>query len=132
MPWIRSADPRWQRGAAAVEMAIIMPLLLLFIAGIVDFGRFFLLEIQMTNAVREGARAAIVSPADVTPRVLAAAPFVDPANVSVTPCAGAGTNAEVTATDPTFTWILLDPALSLFGGGVTLLPEAKAVMRCEG
>jgi Flp pilus assembly protein TadG len=51
---------RLERGAAAVEMAIILPLLVLLLGGMVDYGRFFFTQIQLTNAAREGARAAIV------------------------------------------------------------------------
>lgn len=123
-----------QRGAAAVEMAILLPFLFLVIAGIIDFGRFFFEGIQLANAAREGARAAVVSDVDVTGRVKAAAPAI-PGGVAVaiTPCAGAGTNATVVASDPTFEWILLKPALNLFGAGA-VLPQATstAVMRCGG
>lgn len=134
-PRARRGDGRRQRGAAAVEMAIMMPLLLLVLAGIVDFGRFFFTEIQLANAAREGARAAVVSEVgvDVTPRVLAAAPAVTGLMVDVEPCAGADGDATVTAAQPDFEWILLEPALNLFGAG-TALPEATstAVMRCGG
>lgn len=121
-----------ERGAVAVEMAIVLPLLLLVIGGIIDFGRFFLAEVQLANAAREGARAAIVSELDVTARVEAAAPVINGLTVTFTPCAGSGTNATVTAAGD-FDWILLEPALSFFGGGATTLPAttATAVMRCE-
>jgi len=46
------------RGAAAVEMALVMPLLILMIMGIIDFGRIFNGEIQLSQAAREGARIA--------------------------------------------------------------------------
>ena len=125
-------DRRRQRGAAAVEMAIIMPLLLLFIAGIVDFGRYFLTEIQLTNAVREGARVAVIgeSSADVITRVETAAPVV--AGLAVTtPRLCPGTDAEVVATGD-FNWILLEPAMNFFGAASALPPAtATAVMRCE-
>ena len=49
-----------ERGAAAVEMALVLPILLLLVGGIIDFGRFFFTQVQITNAAREGARAAII------------------------------------------------------------------------
>ncbi|KRE39435.1 hypothetical protein ASG73_03690 [Janibacter sp. Soil728] len=114
-------------------MAIVLPLLLLVIAGIVDFGRFFLTEIQLTNAVREGARAAVIgeTPANIILRTQTAAPVV--AGLAVTtPQLCPGTDAEVRATAD-FDWILLEPAMSMFGAAGAL-PEAKAtaVMRCGG
>jgi Flp pilus assembly protein TadG len=47
-----------ERGANLVEMALIMPLLLLLIAAIADFGRAFNSYIVINNAAREGARFA--------------------------------------------------------------------------
>ena len=45
-------------GAAAVEMALVLPLLLLLVFGIVDFGRALNLQITLTQAAREGVRPA--------------------------------------------------------------------------
>ena len=57
----RRRTPRSRReiGAAAVEFALILPILLLLLGGIVDYGRFFFTQVQLTNAAREGARAGI-------------------------------------------------------------------------
>ena len=82
------------RGAAAVEFALLLPVVFLIIAGIVDFGTVFFTKIELTNAAREGARAAVVtgtSVANVQARATAAAPgvngFAAPAP-SVCPSAG--------------------------------------------
>ena len=48
---------RRERAAAAVEMAIVLPLLLLIVGGIIDFGRFFYTQNIVVNAAREGARS---------------------------------------------------------------------------
>ena len=50
--------PRGERGAALVEFALVLPLLLVVIAGIVDFGFLFQRYEVVTNAAREGARLA--------------------------------------------------------------------------
>lgn len=47
---------RGERGAAAVEFALLLPFLLLIIGAIVDFGRFFYAQNITVNAAREGAR----------------------------------------------------------------------------
>jgi hypothetical protein len=44
-----------------VELALVMPLLLWFALGILDFGRVFYTYIGITNAAREGARCATLS-----------------------------------------------------------------------
>lgn len=46
-----------ERGAAIVEMAIVLPLLLLLVFGIVEFGRAYMTDISVTHAAREGSRA---------------------------------------------------------------------------
>lgn len=125
-----------ERGAAAVEMAIVLPLLLLVIAGIVDFGRFFMTEIQLTNAAREGARVAVIGQpqSSIVARVETAAPVVEDLAVTTSPLCPAGVDGDVTVTaTATFDWILLDPAMSMFGASGAL-PQAKAeaVMRCGG
>ena len=55
----RSGESR-ARGAAAVEMAIMAPLLILLFGGIISFGLFFFLKNNMVNAAREGTRALAV------------------------------------------------------------------------
>jgi hypothetical protein len=49
---------RRDRGAAAVETALVLPILLLIVFGIIDFGRMLNAQINLTEAAREGARAA--------------------------------------------------------------------------
>lgn len=50
-----------ERGAAAVEFAIILPLLILILFGIIEFGLLLYNKQMITNASREGARAGIVA-----------------------------------------------------------------------
>lgn len=47
-----------QRGAAAVEFALVLPILFLLVFGIVDFGLYINAASVAGNAAREGARAA--------------------------------------------------------------------------
>ncbi len=57
-PIIASKRNSNERGAALVEFALSLPLLLVVIAGIVDFGFVFQRYEVITNAAREGARFA--------------------------------------------------------------------------
>lgn len=52
------------RGQAVVELALALPLLALLLFGIIDFGLGLSARVQVTNAVREGARLASVRWAD--------------------------------------------------------------------
>ena len=47
---------RNERGAAMVEMALVLPIVILLFLGMVDFGRALFLYNNLTNAAREGAR----------------------------------------------------------------------------
>lgn len=47
-------------GVSAVEFAIVLPVLILFLFGIIEFGILFYDKAVITNASREGARAGIV------------------------------------------------------------------------
>jgi Flp pilus assembly protein TadG len=83
---VRSRD---DRGAELVELALVLPVLLLVLGGIVDFGFLFKDFQVVANAAREGARVALLptsGAADVQTRVdsyLSAGGLV-PANATVT------------------------------------------------
>ncbi len=49
-----------ERGAAAVEFALLLPVLLMILFGIIEFGMIMYGREVVTNASREGARAGIV------------------------------------------------------------------------
>lgn len=49
-----------ENGAAAIEFALVLPILVLLVCGIIEFGLLFYNKQMITNASREGARAGIV------------------------------------------------------------------------
>lgn len=51
---------RRDRGAAAVEFALVMPVLFLLLMGILNFGLWFNDSLQLRQGVREAARQAVV------------------------------------------------------------------------
>jgi Flp pilus assembly protein TadG len=57
---VRGKTRRREKGAAAVEFAIVLPLLLVLAFGIIEFGFLIYNKAMITNASREGARAGIV------------------------------------------------------------------------
>lgn len=50
--------PRSERGQSLVEFALVLPLLLVFLLGVADFGRVFTASITVEAAARNGAEAA--------------------------------------------------------------------------
>jgi Flp pilus assembly protein TadG len=63
---------RRERGASLVELSLVLFILILLVAGVIDFGRVFNHYIVITNASREGARSASLRP-DLKDRIVAAA-----------------------------------------------------------
>jgi Flp pilus assembly protein TadG len=61
---MRSSRRAGQRGAAAVEFALVLPFLMLIVLGTIDWGYFFFVEQIVTNAAREGARVGSLTPND--------------------------------------------------------------------
>jgi Flp pilus assembly protein TadG len=131
---------RRDRGAAAVEMALVLPILLLLVFGIIDFGRMLHTQIQLSEAAREGARAATIqnTSAAATARV-AAVLGTTPVTVTVdgapTPCRNAapGSDARVKV-DHTFTFVTPFAVLAgVFGGSgsSTVSMTATGVMPCH-
>lgn len=122
------------RGAAAVELALVLPLLLLMLFGIIDFGRMLNAQITLTEAAREGARAVSLG-LDPAPRVAAATRGVE-VTVDTEPCPDAdlGADAVVEVSHPFQPVTPLGPIMALFGGeddgSVTI--TATGVMPCVG
>lgn len=52
-----------RRGVAVVEMAVVLPLLLALVFGIIEFGWVFMIRQTVVNAAREGCRTAVLQSA---------------------------------------------------------------------
>jgi Flp pilus assembly protein TadG len=110
---------RDDRGAAAVEFALVLPVLIMLIFGIIDFGRMLSAKITVTEAAREGARAAaLVSQEAGEARVGAATSDLDGDAVSqvVTGCDAGAPDAVATVT---YRFEFVTPVGLLFGDGAS-------------
>jgi Flp pilus assembly protein TadG len=142
----RCTTGRSERGAELIEFAIVLPVLLLIVMGIVDFGFMFQRYVVLTNAAMEGARVAVLpgyQTADVQARVTAYAEgggipagTVPPAVVAdvALPAPGGTTwpGKSVTVTHA-YGFNYLGPIASLFGGGSgrTVTLTARSTMRSQ-
>ncbi|MDP3892583.1 TadE/TadG family type IV pilus assembly protein [Nocardioides sp.] len=70
MRWTRTRR-RDASGAAAVEFALVVPLLLVIILGIISYGFMLSFRQSISQAAAEGARAAAVAPASADRQALA-------------------------------------------------------------
>ena len=132
---LRVARLRGERGATAVEFAFILPLLIVLVLGIAEFGRAFQVSGTLSAAAREGVRVMALQndPTAARNAVRNAAPTLDPvvtnAQITITPASCPVTGAGNTTVRLTVTYPL--PFLtSFFGSGVDL--TGTGVMRCNG
>jgi Flp pilus assembly protein TadG len=82
-----------QRGAAALEFALVFPVLLLILVGIIDFGMLMSTQSVVANAAREGARTAAL-----TNNSMAAQNTVNLMISGMPGATNAGTNVKVDCT----------------------------------
>ena len=111
-----SRPTRSERGAVAVELALCLPLLVLFLAGVVDLGSGLMMRAQMQEAAQEATSAAAHdpgAPAAARQRAVdAVSAFpITTAEVTIT-CLDAGRRVRTTIEHP-YTPIFV----SVFGAG---------------
>jgi Flp pilus assembly protein TadG len=142
---------RSESGAAMVEFAIVLPVLLLIILGILQFGLLWYTKYVITAASREGAHYATVYTVDPTNNFSRVAPsnLTDPTvqglvesycnnslsntPVTVTP-GGAGWTTGATGTDVTIQVTCQNPwnLLGSFLPGLSNIQlRAETTMKCE-
>ncbi len=127
-----SGRRRRDRGSVAVAFALVLPVLLLIVFGIIDFGRALNAQMELTGAAREGVRLAALGYPDaaIQARVAATAPDLSGVTVTVTascpPGAGPAADGQV---DVSYSFSFITPIGALFGAPLAL--TAQGVMPCE-
>jgi Flp pilus assembly protein TadG len=143
-----------ERGAAAVEFALVVPVFMLIVFGMIDFTRAYYTQSAIAAAVREGARTAAVLPdpvndatqlAKVKSRVSTyVVPFggqaipqdsitVELLNDDLSACAGAAnTCASVRVTVNNYVFNYFTPLSRVVNGGLTTKTiTRRAIFRFE-
>lgn len=134
-----------ERGAQLVEFALVLPILLMLIAAIAEFGLLFQSYEVSTNAAREGARLAVLPGSEasdyamVIARVnnyMAASGLPGTHTTAVTPeslSIGAGTVANGVRVTVTYNYgsLFIGPVVSIIGGTFanTITYSTSALMR---
>ncbi len=126
-------------GTATVEFAIILPLFVLLLFGIIEFGLAIWRQEILTNASREGARAGIVSgdPRPTTPEIIAvvqnylANAGIDPASttINVTGTGGISGDPLTVLVQYANDFLVLPNLMTGLGASLTL--QAQTVMFLE-
>ncbi|MCL6477972.1 MAG: pilus assembly protein [Peptococcaceae bacterium] len=107
-----------QRGQAMVELALVLPILLILFMGVIEFGRIFHHYLIITNASREGARVAILgkSDDDIKDRVRFVASDLDSSElqISVDPDSAARKSGILATVDVSYRMPLVFPFFGAF------------------
>jgi Flp pilus assembly protein TadG len=61
---MRRAFWRNEDGVSALEFGLVLPILMMILLGIIDYGHVFFVHLTMTNAAREGAREGVTRHAE--------------------------------------------------------------------
>jgi len=119
-----------------VELALALPLIILLLFGILEFGRIFHSYLVVTHAAREGARAGAVgkTDAEIIAKIRASAPLPDAAtNLHITelePAASARTPGVPLTVEVAYDVELITPLLQdLFADPLRL--KSRVTMRVE-
>jgi Flp pilus assembly pilin Flp len=86
-----------ESGAAAVEFALVLPILVLILFGIIDYGLYFNASLQSRWGVHDAARATAVSPSTAGTTCTATAAPVPPADIQRLICAVLANTGSATA-----------------------------------
>lgn len=124
----RARGPWREHGVVAVEFVLVAPLLLLLLFGIIQFGRAYNAKIELTGAVREGARVLALGTGDPVATTLDAAPGIDPDSIEITTSSDPCTTGDAAWVEAQYDFEIGVP----FWGVQTLAIGARGVMRCNG
>ena len=129
---------RDERGQALVEFALIMPFLLLFIIGIVEFGRGWNQHQVITDAAREGARSAVLFDAAITTdsvrkivRTALARGGVNPSAATITITENAVANSSEVAISKPYQFAFFGALMRWTTGQSTVTLRTSFTMRNE-
>jgi Flp pilus assembly protein TadG len=92
------------RGQSLVEFAVVFPVFILLLAGMVDFGLALFSNVTIINSAREGARLAVtqtpINTTTIENRVRAMSTGLDPSDLSVTTTCHTAGGSTISCTSP--------------------------------
>lgn len=123
-----------QKGQALVEFAIVLPLILLIVLGIVQFGMLLSSYLSLTNAAREGARAGVIGGTnyDIIETVKNTLPTLNPDKMTIvsTPSEGYRVSGGTLTVSIDYNYEFTVPIISsLFNNNIVL--KTQTSMRIE-
>jgi len=125
---------RNEKGQSLIEFSIILPLLLLLLMGIFEFGLMLNSYLTIHNSAREGARLGIVSASDseINELITNISPTLDTENliVNITPSEGSRKSGGTLTVELIYNYQVTIPIISNILSGVVVL-KGQTSMRIE-
>ena len=129
----RNISARREKGQAMVEAALVIPLFIIILVGIIDFGWIYSHQLMINNLSRDGARYAVVHYGEsnlteqVTTHVKGSTSVIDPDQLSVVLTPSGGDIGVTVSTDLP----VLTPLTDIFVPGETILITSTTVMSTD-
>ncbi len=120
-----------ERGAALVEFALVLPILLVILLGILDFGLYYYNDLQLTHVARDAARYLSVGRVAEANDAIDGASLVSTTITSQSVDAGSSGNEATVTLTATYNFLTPLPNLLPGIGGGSLDIDASATMRRE-
>ena len=125
-----------ESGQAIVELALTLPILMMILCGIIDFGWIYSNQLSASFCSREGARYGVVNPSsanNIKQRVIATAPSYMAGNMTINvvfsnPSSPRNGDVSVEVIRPVQA---LTPIAGIFTGGQIINVRSKCVMKVE-
>lgn len=133
-----------ERGQVLVEFVLVLPILLVLVVGIIEFGNAWRTSQMITNIAREGARLAVVPDSpdqagveqEVEDKITEAGLDVNRATVYAGVCKNCSGDPDTVTVDYQYDFIFFGPVMNLMlsgsgdeYGGITL--SSTSIMRNE-
>ncbi len=141
LPWAASSEVSHgdEHGQAIIELALVLPMVVLLVFGALDVGRMFNAQIVITEAAREGARIAAVECAlgttncatDVNTRVQSALTGLDLTKSNVILSPGPYTSGGAVTVQVNYTIGFITPLIGALIPGSPFTLTGATTMRLE-
>jgi Flp pilus assembly protein TadG len=135
----KTREGQRERGQGLVEFVLVLPIFLLLVFAIIDFGMGFHAWLTVTNSAREGARVGAVraTQAEIVQKVQDTSDSLDQSDMTITVTNAQGTPGTSVVVDVDYEYTLITPLDNILGMisggsvGPTLTFSSSADMRLE-
>ena len=124
---------RCRKGTVTVEMALILPLLLLVLVGSLELGTLFSSYLRFQNAIREGSRLAALgaTEAEIGARIHLFAPGLDEDKMTLTVTNAEGDRGDPVKVEAVYNYDISTMLMAVIVGNTNVPMNYQTTMRLE-